>query len=84
MCIVKKWLQWVHQVQDSLTLEGIDPLVLRKTSKQIYYLFVSFSLRVQMVGSWALFSYHQPSIYRNDVNIDIENDRVSRQRPHIV
>lgn len=43
--------------------EGIDPLVLRKTSKQIYYLFVSFSLRVQMVGSWALFSYHQPSIY---------------------
>ena len=61
--------------------EGIDPLVLRKTSKQIYYLFVSFSLRQSPDGGILgfIFLSSTTNLYRNDVNINIENDRVSRQ-----
>ena len=79
MCIVKKWLQWVHQVQDSLTLRVLTPWCLGKPV--IYYLFVSFSLR-QSPDGWILgFIFLSPAInlYRNDVNIDIENNRASRQ-----
>ena len=78
MCIVKKWLQWVHQVQDSLTLRVLTPWCLGKPV--IYYLFVSFSLRWSPDGGILGFILSSTiNLYRNDVNIDIENNRVSRQ-----